>query len=329
MSLFNFFKKPDWRSGEWDADGITDQRKLVIVAKKAPHWQARETAIKKLNARHQALFASIAKNGETSNERQAAARQLTDQTLLADLVRNGRDRHVRFLAAEKLDERHQALFCSLVKNDNDPGIRLIIISKLDKQHQALAQAECVDIVKYNVNSWAREAAMKMLTEQPQAFYAVIAKKETGSPVGEMAVSKLNDQALLADVAQNSQDWVTRIAAIEKLDERHQTIFANIARHDKKWRVCVAAILKLDGQNQTLLADVAKNDDYYESRDSSYDESVVIFDAEAGREAVNKLTDQVLLVDVAKNAKGASVREAAARKLEELARGAQAITNREQ
>ena len=107
-----------------------------------------------------------------------------------------------------------------------------------------------------------------------------------SNISKEAVTKITDEKTLVRIAKEAQCWAARKDAVEKLDEQHQILFAEIAKND----------------DCTVVADYVDTD----ARIANV--SVV---------AVNKLTDMVLLADVAKNSIHSLVRFKAENKLKKL------------
>jgi hypothetical protein len=122
----------------------------------------------------------------------------------------------------------------------------------------------------------------------------------------MAVEKLTDQALLADIAKKVKDdkAVRRAAASKRVaavkDLTDQTLLAKIARTDKDSNMREASSDMLIDliTDQALLAEMAKTDK----------------DSFIRLAAVKKLTDQALLADIAKTDKHYLVSGAAVKKI---------------
>ncbi|MFH1158334.1 MAG: ankyrin repeat domain-containing protein [Pseudomonadota bacterium] len=81
-------------------------------------------------------------------------------------------------------------------------------------------------------------------------------KHSNGAVRKAAVGKLTDQAVLAEVANDDEDWRVRKAAVEKLTD--QTVLTKIAKNDKNSAVRIAAEKKLPGSAKVSLS-VIKTD----------------------------------------------------------------------
>jgi hypothetical protein len=120
-------------------------------------------------------------------------------------------------------------------------------------------------------------AVEMITDQNKLYR--IAKEADNRKVCQVAIEKLNDQSLLADIAKNINPRLGE-AAVKKLTS--QSVLADVAKNakDKDIRKIAVGILT----DQTVLADVAENDENSDVR----------------KEAVWNLTDQAILAKIAFN-----------------------------
>ncbi|MDR0275959.1 MAG: hypothetical protein LBI48_11600 [Burkholderiaceae bacterium] len=307
MSLPELFKLAGWQSDDGDKSAkavaeITDQQKLAKIAKEAPHWKARETAIGKLDERHQRLF--------------------------ADIVRNDPSENLRVEAMKKLDESHQALFATIVRGYNSSPlvqdtwsrqrIRMEAIRKMtdkalladigknakkrDERSEAITRLQAITADGVEDRDGGKNLYAGIAENLYQLLLTDIAKSDDrlSYDESEAAVKRLTDQTLLASVARKAKNSVARQEAIGKLDARWQEVFAEAAKNDESKYVRMAAIRKLDGQHQAALADVAKQND----------------DDDVSEAAIIKIADQTLLAGVAKNAINRKARWLAFEKLDE-------------
>ena len=203
--------------------------------------------------KYQELFANIAKYDVNWRVCVAAANRLTDQELLADVVKKAKDNQVRRVTLNMLDKQHQELFAQIARNDDDKSVRIIATDKLTDQ-MLLA-----DLAKNAKDSDIRQAAIEKMNEWHQILYIEIAKDyRANDTLRETAVRKLTNQDLILEIAKNAK-YGFRHVAIEKLERlQHQTMFSDIAKNDQDENVRKSAIKKLN--DQTLLADIAKNDE---------------------------------------------------------------------
>ena len=150
---------------------------------------------------------------------------------------------------------------------------------------------------------------------------------SGIEKGMTAVQNLTDQSLLADIAINARNWEIKLAAIEKINEEDQPLLAYIAKNDGNTSGRVENVAAQKLTDQTLLLEVAKNAKCYEARisaieklDKEHPQDVFADIAKTDSDifacniALGKLTDQVLLADVAQNARYQSIQEDAAKNL---------------
>jgi len=269
MSLLDFLDFADWKSKDGNKSEkavaqITDKQKLVRIATEAPHYMARKAAIVKLDEnQHQGLFANIAKYDVNKHVCVAAANKLTDQVLLADVVKKAKDNQVRKIILNKLDKQHQELFAQIAKTDSDKLVRIISCEKLSDQ-MLLA-----DLAKNAKDTEIRQIAIEKMNEWHQILYCEIAKDyASDDSLREAAMRKLTNQDLILEIAKNAK-YGLRHLAIEKLDRlQHQTLFSEIAKNDRDEKVRKSAIKKLS--DQSLLADIAQNDASVDIRKTAFE-----------------------------------------------------------
>jgi hypothetical protein len=227
MELFT----PAWKSkNEKKAlpavEKITDQQKLIKIAKEANSWIVRKAAVEKL----------------------------TDQNALIDVAINDKDTDVRKAAITKLDDDHLiALFeerISTIRRSNKHFIeeilfvcyqterftkaslltRLIKISEelikapqyadyaygseeLDEPHFESYHADQIEPPKMTMKSIRMSAVEKLIDE---SAFADIAKNDGNSHVRIVAIKTITDKRALIDIAKYDDDSDIREAAIEKL-----------------------------------------------------------------------------------------------------------------
>jgi hypothetical protein len=133
---------------------LTDQSILADIAKNSCYEDMFKTAIKMLN--DQSLLSDIAKNSAHALARLNAAKKLTDkdlsQEVFFDIVKNRGDYTCRYIAAENITD--QKLLAYIVKNVSDAKdypIRRNAVSKLTDQAALAFAARCDKdkMVRYN------------------------------------------------------------------------------------------------------------------------------------------------------------------------------------
>jgi len=116
--------------------------------------------------------------------------------------------------------------------------------------------------KWKHSDWRvrKEAYEKLGNEQ--AALAEVAKNDNDWKVRNAAVIKLTDQAILIKIALYDESVYVRAAAVENLTD--QFILTDFAKNDKKWEVRKAAFEKL-GNRQEALYEVINNDTRLDDR----------------------------------------------------------------
>jgi hypothetical protein len=163
----------------------------------------------------------------------------------------------------------------------------------------------------------------------QSVLADIAKNDKDSDVRRDAVKRVTDQSVLADIAKNDKDSDVRTAAVERVTD--QSVLADMAKNDKNDDVRTAAVKRLDpalhadilpvlranpGSARTetnlyVLGEIAK----YALSLSARMEAVRRVRA-LRREELERVTDQSVLADIAKNDESYHVRWAAVKRVTE-------------
>jgi len=136
----------------------------------------------------------------------------------------------------------------------------------------------------------------------------------------MAVAKLNDQTLIAEIAKSDRSDTMRFAATGRLQD--QGLLAELAKNDNSHDVRGMAVSRLN--DQAVLTEVAQKDKAPEVRQWAVrklnDHAVLMEIAKNDGSgwvrlaATEKLNDQALLTEIAKNDKDAEIRKTAARRL---------------
>jgi hypothetical protein len=152
-----------------------------------------------------AVLEEVAKNDQNVSLRLAAVQKLPNQAILADIAKNDETYEaVRLAAVEKIQD--QSILTDIAKNNNDRrlSVRMAAAKKLADQSILDNLTETAIAVTAKVsNNWDDHYAVK---------------------------TKLTDQTLLADVAQNANHVSARSFAVEKL--ANLELVAYIAQNDK-------------------------------------------------------------------------------------------------
>jgi hypothetical protein len=218
-----------------------------------------------------------------------------DQSVLTDIARNNLDPYIRETASENLVDK--AVLAEIVFNDDNGNVRKAAVENVNFSNQEQLQ----DVLKNDVYNEVRIAAIKKLTNRE--LLSDIAEQDENVFVREAAVEKLTDRVLLANIAKNDKEYSVRMAAVANSNLTDQSLLTSIARKDDDSRIRQAAAEKLIDQRvaQAVFEDIAKNDEDWIIR----------------RKAVNSLTNQTILTDIAKNDKDPNVCYAAEGRLKEL------------
>jgi len=273
------------------------------------------------------LFISL--NSKNESNAIKAVDKLTDQTELARVARDSWSEKVRMKAVEKLTDRDTLL--NIAKKDKVATIREIAINVLIEQ-EVINQEELVLFVEdfdywetceYAINKLTdqelliniaktdsdysmRELAIKRITDNEALLE--IAKTDSDYSMRELAINEITDQSIETQEALSiiamQDDWDTvRITAAKKIND--QDLLENIANNSKCVITRLNAADKLTNQTlaQEIYYDIAKNNEEWDHFSEDYNEL-----------ATKRLTDQVLLADIALNNYGGREREIAISKL---------------
>ncbi len=200
---------------------------------------------------------------------------------------NGSDLLKELFALPAFSERDMIeLFRSKI-----PEVRIGAIGMISNQ------AVLAGIARENVGpKWEmRRAALEKLNDQ--AVLIEVAKKDLVGMVREDAIRKVDDQQVLADIAQRDENRDIRVAAVKRLT--NQSILARIGRADKDVYVREAVAQSLNDQGELLR--IARTDKWFGVR----------------QEATKRLTDIAALKEIAEKDEDPFVREAAKKRIEEL------------
>jgi len=274
---------------------LDDQAVYAHVARNDSASFVRKAAVKGLN--DQRLLASIAKQDEDANVRKAAIEKLDDQALLAEIAKDDELPEVRFAAIEHI--RDQAFLVDLAKDATTNFVNVYTFFKgyeltFEKLTDATFlgtfavknraaeglndQERLAEVVKTVNDHWVQQSAGKRITDQ--AILAELAR-HPNAKIRALAMEKLDDQKILADVVRNEKHPGVRYQALQRLDD--QALLAYVAINDADTPSRRFAVERL--HDQALLADVAK-----------YSKDLGV-----RKKAVEKIGAQTHLAEVAVNA----------------------------
>lgn len=256
------------------------------------------------------VLTKIAREDSVFMNRQRAITCLNNQAALAELAK-GMDESELFECVMKgLNDQH--LLVEVAKTATAESIRISATRKIGDQ-SALAS-----IVQSNDTESVRREALEGITLQPELV--TLAKSELDLDICLTAVSRLTDQLSLADVAKHAREEV-RIKAAAALTVQDELI--HIVKNDSSARVRKTAIANLKDAN--VLADVAQTDPDLSVREIAtealpdshplkqrYYANIVKneqsrFTRREQFEALRAVTDQALLIDIAKTLADSEIR----------------------
>jgi len=273
--------------------------KLADIARSDEDWNIRTAAIGKLT--NSAVLAEIARNDKVHSFSYALAHNpnLIDQEALADIVtaaRAGKDDFDTGMAAlARISD--QQLLDDIVMNGKNEDICLAALERITDQ------ARLADIARNNVDEDIRKAAAKRLTD-PVILAALIADPKIKDIRALFVTSPfLTDQALLAGIAQKDPDREVREAAVAKLVS--QPLLLEIIKNDKAWNVRRTAVANPHLVDREFLFGLAENDSSGLVRGEAARKlpenhrlrKCIL----ASAEEIRSISDQALLAEIAKRA----------------------------
>lgn len=328
---------------------ITEQTLLATIAKENGFRDCGLAAVMKLT--DQKLLSNVAKENSSyiNPVCVAAIERITDQGQLADIYMNAKDDELRMAAIRKISD--QSFLADVAKIYRNKIIFETILAKLTDQKLLTDVAvmtefgeTCLEVVMHLTSISERLLAQKIIdianTDHIVACHkdkliAAIEKINHQDLLKDLALNGKNikmrvvaaesitDNALLSELARNAKCDVVRMAAVRNIND--QALLANIARDNEDFGIpnTVAKLIK----DQVLLTDLAWNAKSVDVRVAAADKLAdralaqklfcdVAMNVSYGSIAVNKITDQTLLSDLALNAKSLDVRVAAAKNLDD-------------
>ena len=227
----------------------------------------------------QSELAKIALEAKDKRVRLFAAAKLTDQTLLAKLALEPKNNDRRRVAVERLTD--QALLAKLALEEKDKELGRVAVSKLTDQ---------ILLAKIALEANDGQlcgAAVERITDK-----ALLSKM--GMWIKPELTRQLKDETLLGKIAVGAKDWNVRRVAAGRVND--QALLAKIAMQDQRSEVRHIAVEKLT--DQVVLAKTAMEDK----------------DKEVRRASTAKLLDQAFLVKIAVEDKDRDVQLAAVKNL---------------
>ncbi|MDR0534865.1 MAG: hypothetical protein LBG65_00665 [Puniceicoccales bacterium] len=244
-------------------------------------------------ANEQTLLADVAANAAYADTQGAALDKLTDERLLADVIKGIEHRRDSIVTAARMEKiADPQLLASLAREARSGNVRVTAAITLGDQ------ALLADIARNGADASIRKRAVENLADQP--VLAGIALNDRDESVRLEAARRVSDQALLASLAQDEKaDESVRIEAVSRLDD--QRVLAAIAKaggKDAEER-SVLEPLRLKAlerlTDQRALADIAKNVAGEITFESRKDDMRIL------QAALERISDQATLADIAMSA----------------------------
>ncbi|WP_028315104.1 hypothetical protein [Desulfatibacillum aliphaticivorans] len=168
----------------------------------------------------QALLERIATESEKVEVSRAAVEKLTNKQLLIDIaVRKGRDRLVRFAAAERLGPGYRPLLDPWMHPGKTSRVRnpdLLKEIALEAANAYVREAAVKTLINERRKSYS--SSRDSLLKQDQAFFQKIAQEDEDEDVREAAVQGLIDQHLLVRIAMGDAAWNIRREAAKAIKD---------------------------------------------------------------------------------------------------------------
>lgn len=254
---------PEWLVREAAVKKLTDPARLVRIAQHNSDPRTRKAAVAKLT--DPGLLRNIAQNDSEGQVRAAAAEKLDDLTLLRRLVEEDQSGQVRNAALTKLvaaNQTDQSMLLNLVTQDPDSGVRKTALMKVDDPtviSKAATEDASVLVRKAAVERLTDQHVLsKVLLEGPDACWRdLVDKTNTTSPLGQSAIAelfrnvrlaaiaRLEDQAVLVKVVEQTNDLQTRNAALHKVTD--QALLGRLALEAQNIEVRRTSVGKLTDQ----------------------------------------------------------------------------------
>jgi hypothetical protein len=257
-----------------------------------PAWQSKnaqkaERAVKKMT--NQLKLQRVIKESYDAFIIKAAIKNLTDQNIISDIAKNPGEYSLSEYGYE---------YREIIKKLSDQDV-LAYISKNAK------------------DKIARIEAMKKLTDHRTLVDSIKNDRDDNrnGPLVTMVRMMIKDETLLSDLAKNANDgWIRFEAAVKLTDKTiEQEVLSNLANsHDSI--LCIAAADNLTDKSlaQSVYAKIAHKATKDAHRNQLATKDTIM--ADIGANAVDKLTDQKLLIEVATGNATARVRYAAIKRL---------------
>ena len=237
----------------------------------------------------------LAKNDFYADIRKLAIRKINDNCLLYEIALNDSKKTVKREAIIQMDDEDLLIKLKREIKYNYYYLSPIIRERITDIHMEMAKSSTDESVLINLalndsDSYVRYYAVKNPHLNNPDVLELIIFNDSNNLVRREAISKINDEKVLIEVAQNDSDSWVRNSAVYNLDSSNQDIFIDIFYNDEDNGVKNVALSKIKDQN--ILKEQVENGD----------EKRVYY-------AIKNLEDEKLLKDTYKKFASSKIQEA--------------------
>jgi hypothetical protein len=331
MGLKNLFT-PKWKHKnnsvrEKAVRKLKNTERLKMIAENDSWWKVRKAAYETLGddeAGKAIEINNITFQRITEDEAKQELLKISRPELLFNIAQNADVNTIRSAAVQRIGD--DQMLCEIFKTEYDKYICKAVAERISDKK----------LLKKFLNkteSWEKRKIIYEETGEEQKALGEIAKnKKYRDFEGSMeAIKNITDISVLADVADNAEDYQARDGAKRKLEQ--QDIFSveqcndekqlrEIAQNSENWEARKAAFDKL-GNEQMALGELAKYGHFWKMKESLTklsDQSVLkdvalhAKDTKARIFALEKIQDETFIYGLAKNDNSPEVRELSVAKL---------------
>lgn len=301
--------------------------KFITPKYKNKDWTVREAATRKLTDK--SILVDIAKNDEHPKVRLAATNKITDQNVLKEItlleLRRGYiNSNFEDVVVRIEDREFLGCLTDLVKNESYEYRKVTretliplemnyVRSRIGEPDliSACANVRTDDAYKYIAENISDEKTLFLIANNGSEY----------SSARQVAIKKLSDEEHLISITK-SEYSISRIAAIENPNFNNQEVLENLAKHDESSNVRQEATRKI--KNQKTLKELAYGDDWavreIAMKNIGDEDEIISLAKNDNAEYVHRataidiITNQDVLIDIALNVKNINIRSRAVEKI---------------
>ena len=188
---------------------------------------------------------------KSPGQRLKAVAKITDQELLAGIVKQDQDTDVQAKAVERITDEHMLADIAKTRYEGDEKTWRSWDVRQEAAKKIHDPALLKDVAEGASSSYVRDVAVERIFDQ-----TALAKIATSAARGETrlaALKNLSDQAVLAQVGRTDAEPLVRAAAVEKVTD--QAVLTHVARADVMEGVRKAALKRIS--DPAVAADIAR------------------------------------------------------------------------